>query len=146
MNPEKRKEICKTGRQLGKTEIQTKIIENEVRKFASGAIRDSEEGKEDYIETISWTAFRRYAQFMTGKKVRYGSGNFKKGIDKNSYERSLVRHLTKYFINKYENGNLEKDDDHLSAMLFNIFGIIHEEEQEKLKNLNSEIEPPDLKT
>jgi hypothetical protein len=104
------------------------------RTFKSGAIRDSEEGKEDYIETISWTAFKRYAQYMTEKKSKYGAGNFKKGIDIESYERSLVRHLQKYLANKYEGGEVEKDQDHLSAMLFNIFGIIHEEEKAQNDN------------
>jgi len=96
-------------------------------QFDTGAIRDSQEGKEDYIETISWTAFRRYAQYMTGKKKRYGAGNFKKGIPIESYESSLVRHLQKYLANKYEGQDIEKDEDHLSAILFNVFGIMHEE-------------------
>lgn len=100
-----------------------------ITQFTTGAIRDNGDGKEDYIETISWTAFKRYAQYMTGKKAKYGAGNFKKGIPIESYEQSLVRHLQKYLANKYENGDVEKDDDHLCAMLFNIFGIIHEEER-----------------
>ena len=98
-----------------------------VTKFKSGAIRDNQESKEDYIETISWTAFKRYAQYMTGKKKKYGEGNFKKGIPIESYEQSLVRHVQKYLANKYEGGIDEKEEDHLSAMVFNIFGIIHEE-------------------
>ena len=102
-----------------------------MRKFKTGAIRDSEDGKEDYIETISWTAFKRYAQFMTSKKSKYGAGNFKKGIPIDAYERSLVRHLQKYFANKYEGGKEELEEDHLCAMLFNVFGIIHEEEYEQ---------------
>jgi hypothetical protein len=104
-----------------------------VTKFESGAIRDSGEGKESYIETISWTAFRRYSQYMTSKKKVYGQGNFKKGIPIESYEESFNRHLVKYLINKYEDGNLEKDQDHLAAMVFNIFGIMHEEERDKKK-------------
>jgi hypothetical protein len=100
-----------------------------MREFETGAVRDSEDGKEDYIETISWTAFRRYAEYMTGKKSKYGAGNFKKGIPIESYEKSLVRHVQKYLANKYENGDFEKEEDHLSAILFNVFGIIHEEEK-----------------
>jgi len=100
-----------------------------MRKFTTGAVRDSDDKKEDYIETISWTAFRRYAQYMTSKKSRYGQGNFKKGIPIESYEQSLVRHLQKYLANKYEGGVDEKEDDHLSAMVFNIFGIMHEQER-----------------
>lgn len=103
----------------------------DIRQFDSGAIRDSEENKEDYIETISWTAFRRYAQYMTEKKKKYGAGNFKKGIDIDSYERSLVRHLQKYMENKYEGGIVETQEDHLAAILFNVFGIIHEEERHR---------------
>lgn len=100
-----------------------------VTKFSTGAIRDIQTNKEDYIETISWTALKRYAQYMTGKKKKYGSGNFKKGIPPESYEASMVRHVQKYLANKYENGNVEKNEDHLSGILFNVFGLIHEEER-----------------
>jgi hypothetical protein len=103
-----------------------------VTHFKSGAIRDDQTGKPDFTETISWTAFNRYAKYMTGKKIKYGQGNFKKGIPIESYERSLIRHLDKYMRNKYENGKDEPNEDHLSAMVFNVFGIIHEEEQRKL--------------
>ncbi len=99
--------------------------------FQTGAIRDSQEGKEDYIETISWTAQKRFAKYMTDKKMKYGAGNFKKGIPISSYEQSLVRHLQKYLENKYEGGSTEPNEDHLSAMRFNIDGIMHEEERIK---------------
>lgn len=99
----------------------------EVRTFATGAIRDIDSKKEDYIETISWRALRRFAEYMTAKKTKYGAGNFKKGIPIKSYEESLLRHVNKYLENKYEDGKVEKAEDHLSAMIFNIFGIMHEE-------------------
>lgn len=121
----KREEEC-----MSKTDDSMVKADN-VRKFESGAIRDVEDGKEDFIETISWVAFRRYAQYMTSKKSKYGSGNFKKSIPIDSYERSLMRHVSKYLINKYENGNLEKQEDHLAAIVFNAFGIMHEEEVRK---------------
>jgi hypothetical protein len=101
-----------------------------ITQFKTGAIRDSQEGKLDFVETVSWTAFARYAKYMTSKKVKYGSGNFKKGIPISSYERSLLRHIHKYLVNKYEKGDLEKNEDHLSAIVFNTFGIMHEEENE----------------
>lgn len=98
-----------------------------IRKFKTGAIRDSLEGKEDYTETISWTAFKRYAQYMTSKAEKYGKGNFKKGMPIEAYEQSLLRHVQKYMENKYEGGTVEVNEDHLSAIVFNIFGIMHEE-------------------
>ncbi len=108
-------------------------MRKKVRTFTTGAIRDSEEGKEDYVETFSFTAWKRYAFYMTGKKSKYGAGNFKKGIPTESYEKSLLRHVQKYFENKYENGQIEKDEDHLSAIMFNTQGIMHNEEMEKKK-------------
>lgn len=101
------------------------------KQFQSGAIRDNEDNKYDFIETISWTALNRFAKYMTEKKTKYGSGNFKKGIPIDSYERSLLRHVHKYLVNKYESGNEEPLEDHLSAIVFNVFGIIHEEERSK---------------
>jgi len=100
---------------------------DKVRTFETGAIRDLDDSKESYIETISWTAMKRYAHYMTGKKKKYGAGNFKKGIPIASYEESLLRHVQKYLENKHEEGTVEVNEDHLSAMVFNIFGIMHEE-------------------
>jgi hypothetical protein len=98
-----------------------------VTKFATGAIRDTQDGKEDYVETLSWVALKRYAQYMTPKKKKYGAGNFKKGIPIENYEQSLVRHVQKYLANKYEGQQDEVGEDHLSAILFNVQGIMFEE-------------------
>lgn len=105
-----------------------------MRHFETGAVRDDEDGKLDFVEPVSWTAFARYVKYMTEKKKKYGQGNFKKGIPIDAYERSLLRHIHKYLVNKYEGGNEEKDQDHLSAIIFNTLGIIHEQEMEKIKN------------
>lgn len=105
-----------------------------IRHFKTGAVRDVETNKEDYVETISWTAFKKYAQYMTAKKQKYGAGNFKKGIDIESYERSLCRHLQKYMENKYEGGVVEVDESHLCAIVFNAFGILHEQGRKEKEN------------
>jgi len=102
--------------------------------FPSGAIRDKQTGKTDFTETISWTAFNAYAKYMTSKAEKYGKGNFKTGIEDWSYTQSMLRHVDKYMRNTVENGNDEKDEDHLSAIIFNVFGLIHNREQRKLPN------------
>lgn len=103
-----------------------------ITTFKSGAIRDNQEGKPDFNETISWTAFNRYAKYMTGKKAKYGAGNFKKGIPTSSYVASMLRHVDKWMRNTYENGQDELNEDHLSAIVFNVFGIMHNEGQAAL--------------
>jgi hypothetical protein len=99
--------------------------------FSTGAVRDVSSNKEDYIETISYIALQRYAKYMTSKQSVYGAGNWRKGIPISSYEKSLMRHLQKYFANKYEDANLEPNEDHLAAAMFNLQGLMHEQEKEK---------------
>lgn len=105
-------------------------MKKNITKFPTGAIRDTQEGKIDFTETISWQAFGRYAAYMTEKAVKYGKGNFLKGIPVSSYEKSLLRHVHKYMVNK-QGGSLEPDQDHLSAIVFNVFGIMLEEERQQ---------------
>ena len=102
-----------------------------ITRFKTGAIRDTQEGKVDFVETVSFTAHERFARYMTGKKKKYGAGNFKKGIPIESHEMSLLRHTNTYFQNKYEHGNFEPNEDHLAAIRFAIDGIMHEEEMKK---------------
>lgn len=105
--------------------------ENENKVFESGAQR-SIGNKEDYVETISFLALKRYAEYMTSQQERYGRGNWRKGIPIESYEQSLMRHLQKYFSNKYDGTNVEPDVDHLAAAWFNLQGLMHEEEKLKM--------------
>lgn len=101
--------------------------------FSTGAVRDTNSSKEDYIESISWLTLRRFAQYMSSKAAVYGRGNWAKGIPIDSYEQSLLRHIQKYLANKYYDAGLEPEEDHLAAALFNLQGIIHEEEKLKIQ-------------
>lgn len=106
-------------------------MKKKLTRFKTGAIRDSQDGKLDFVECVSFTAHHRFVKYMTSKKKKYGSGNFKLGIPIDNYERSLLRHIDKYFRNKYEAGNDEPLEDHLAAARFNLDGIMHEEERTK---------------
>lgn len=103
--------------------------------FKTGAIRDQQDGKEDYVETIPWIAMRALAIYLTEKQSRYGRGNYKKGFDPESFETSGMRHLQKYFaIKEYRNRSLtpppetEPDQDHLCAAIWNFLGLVYERE------------------
>ena len=105
-----------------------------MRKFTTGAVRDDEgDDKEDYIESISWLTMKRYAKYMTKMSSKYGRGNWVKGIPIDAYERSMMRHIQKYLSSKYYGVEVEPECDHLSAALFNLQGLIHEEEVTKSK-------------
>lgn len=108
-------------------------MKKKITKFPSGAVRDTQDGKESYIEPFSWIALRRYAFYMKVASQKYGEDNWRKGIPTKSYENSLMRHLQKYLAGKYDKVLIEPEIDHLSAALFNLLGIIHNEEQDKLK-------------
>ena len=99
-----------------------------MQNFSTGAVRDDQDDKESYPESVSFLTLRRYARYMLKQSKKYGTGNWKKGIPTESYEDSLMRHLMKYFIHKQYNVQIEPDVDHLAAALFNLQGIIHNEE------------------
>jgi hypothetical protein len=103
--------------------------QNDKRVFDTGAVRDQDDTKPDFIETVSWLAWNRFAMYMKGKETRYGRGNWKKGIPIEEYEKSLMRHIHKYFANKYDGASFEPEEDHLAAAWFNLQGLIHEEEK-----------------
>lgn len=104
------------------------------RSFNTGAVRNNDTGKPNFVASISWLALKRYSLFQNAaiKRAGYPEDNWRKGIPLEEYEKSLLRHIQQYFANKYEGANDEPDTDHLCAALFNLQGILHEEE--KLKN------------
>jgi hypothetical protein len=116
--------------------LLVEAIDSDRRTFETGAMRGSAEGKENYIGAISWTAIKRVTEYQNNaeKKGGYNKGHWKKGIPIEEYEKSLMRHLQKYFANKYEGASYETDVDHLAAAYFNLQGILHEEEKKGSAN------------
>ena len=107
-------------------------MQQEQRVFNTGAIRDQDTNKPDFVESVSWLTLGRYAMYMKGMEAKYGRGNWKKGIPIEEYEKSLMRHLHKYLANKYDGASLELEIDHLAAAMFNLMGLMHEEEKLKM--------------
>lgn len=94
------------------------------RKFESGAVRDSNEGKSRPDLISPYFTERLGFRLAEGAK-KYAERNWEKGIPDAAFLESLERHLVAYKMGK-------TDEDHAAAIAFNIMGIIHNEEVRKL--------------
>ena len=91
------------------------------KKFKSGAVRDLEEGKILW-SLLPFEALRRVAILYTKGAKKYSPNNWKKGIPTERFFSSALRHLMQYKLG-------ENEEDHLSSVIFNILGIIYNEEK-----------------
>lgn len=88
--------------------------------FDTWAVRDTDEWKPRF-DLISPYALNRLAHHMRKWAEKYGERNWEKGIPTDRCYASALRHLMKRAI-------WCREEDHLSAVLFNIMAIIHFEE------------------
>ena len=116
----------------GTCENQSSTVE-EIRKFESGAVRGSG-GKFDFPEYLSPYLVFRFAEHMRKNALKYGAGNWKKGIPKEEYFKSLCRHFFMLFTEYTDGVKMEPESDHLASIIFNIQGLIEAEEKEKFKD------------
>ena len=88
--------------------------------FASGAKRDTQEGKPRY-DLIPPLALKRIAELYARGAVKYNEHNWSLGISQQRMFSSAFRHLMQFALG-------EKDEDHLAAVCFNVMGIMHFQE------------------
>lgn len=107
---------------------------SEIRTFATGATRDTAEGKHDYEGFISPLVTKRYGAYMHRNRFQKDgttrdSDNWQKGIDKDAYVKSLVRHVedVKLHHDGFADEAVDADlQDVLCAVLFNASGLLFE--------------------
>jgi len=111
-----------------------------IRKFLTGATRDTEEGKYDYEGFLHPLVIEKYGEYMNKHRKQSDgnlrdSDNWQKGIPKNAYMKSGFRHFIDWW--KEHRGIKSKDglEDALCALLFNVQGYLFE----TLKNKNERI-------
>ncbi len=105
---------------------------NKIRVFDTGANRNSDTDKLDYEGFISPIALQEYAKYM--HKHRFledgtmrASDNWQKGIPKEEYVKSLLRHTMDLWLENRGYESRENKIDALCGILFNAFGYLHEE-------------------
>jgi hypothetical protein len=96
-------------------------------EFKTGAVRDINEGKPRF-DLIPPLALLRIANHYANGARKYNEWNWSKGMKFSRFYESALRHLVEYALG-YEN------EDHLSAVIFNLMSIIHFQELER-KDLN----------
>jgi dATP/dGTP diphosphohydrolase len=93
-------------------------------EYATGAVRDTDEGKPRY-DLISKHGLTRLAELMARGAKKYGERNWEKGQPVSRYFASAFRHLMQYALG-------DRSEDHIMGVVFNMFGIAHVEEENKL--------------
>ena len=114
------------------------------RGYNTGAYRDTDEGKLDYEGAISPLALERYVQYLHSHRKQSdgrmrGSDNWQQGMPRSVYMKSAWRHFMDCW-KAHRGCPIEYTlEDALCAVLFNIFGYLHElllkrDVKEKKKN------------
>jgi hypothetical protein len=111
-----------------------------LRHFASGASRDTDEGKPDFSGFLSWEVLGRFGEYMhehrhmTDGTMR-NADDWKRGIPRDVYIQSLFRHFMTFWALHEE---VAKDvdatcyeaehelEEALCAILFNAQGYLYE--------------------
>jgi hypothetical protein len=109
--------------------------DGEVRRFESGATRDTEEGKLDFEAFLSPLVLLRYAEYMhehrkqSDGQLRDGD-NWQKGIPKDAYMKSLLRHvMDAWLFHRYRGADAKAEniEEALCAIIFNAMGYLFNE-------------------
>lgn len=113
-------------------------MKGKIRKFETGATRDSDIGKLDYEGFLSPLVIERYAEYMHKHRVQPDgnlreSDNWQKGMPLKEYMKSGWRHFMDWW--KHHRGNKAVDiEEVLCALIFNSMGYLYEVLKERRGN------------
>lgn len=113
--------------------METRFVVNDSGKravFASGMVRDISEGKMQYHRVTEGPMLRRWAEHLTKGATKYpdsedGTANWTKANGVAEYRRfkeSAFRHFMQWYAG-------QRDEDHASAVFFNINGAEYVRQQ-----------------
>lgn len=90
------------------------------QEFASGMVRDTQEGKPRY-DLIPVSSLKRLANLYMRGAVKYDDNNWMKGQPYSRTYASLFRHMM-----AWREG--DRSEDHLSAVAWNAFALMYYED------------------
>lgn len=100
-------------------------------EYSTGAVRDARGGKGRF-DLIPPYALYRLARHFENGAVKYGDRNWEKGIPLHMYLDSAFRHLVKYMAGF-------RDEDHLTAAVWNLMCLIETEKRVESGTLPKEL-------
>lgn len=129
-------------------DLAQKLAKAAKRTFATGATRDTDEGKNDYEGFLSPLVIEAFGDYMTEHRVQSDgtlrdSDNWQKGIPRDAYMKSLWRHVLDlwklhrgYQVKpEMRGGKLQYPTKRtlLCSIMFNTMGYLHELLKEELQ-------------
>lgn len=114
---------------------------NLMRKFSTGATRDSNKGKLEFARFLCPNVIKSFGKYMDKNRIQSDGklrdpDNWKKGMDKQSYMDSMWRHLHDVWLNHEGFDAREDKITALNGLLFNVMGYLHEELKNERKKIS----------
>jgi hypothetical protein len=106
------------------------MTDNIIRRYHTGATRDTAEGKPNYEGYLSPIAIRRFGEYMLKHQVQPDGStrrgdNWQKGIPLDDYIDSGFRHFMDWWLAHRGWGDLDEIEDALCGVIFNAQGYLH---------------------
>lgn len=128
---------ARSRKECGTHEFDKVTDSGQRQDFETGSVRDSRTGKGRY-DLVTPIALRRLARHYENGAVKYKDRNWEKGQPLMRYYDSAMRHMQDW-IEDILLGRKHKED-HLAAVAWNIFAIIHTEYMIKAGHLPKELD------
>jgi len=120
-----------------KVDMEDMLDDLNKRVFDTGACRDTDKDKYDFEGFLSPEVLNAYASYMhKNRKMKDGSyrssDNWQKGIPKEQYMKSLLRHVMELWTKHRSDKEIIDTplDEVLCAIMFNTMGMLYEIIQE----------------
>lgn len=105
--------------------------DDKIRKFDTGATRDTDNDKLDYEGFLSPLVLKRFAEYMNKHRKQSDgklrdSDNWQRGIPKEAYIKSGWRYFMDWWLENRGFESREGIEDALCALMFNVMGYLYE--------------------
>jgi len=127
-----------TGKNYFATNADGSLQKNDdgtIRKFATGATRDTAVNKFDYEAFLSPIVLKRFAEYMHKCRIQSNgelrdADNWQLGIAQDVYIKSAFRHFMDWWHSHRGDKTVNREEA-LCAMMFNVMGYLFEELRNK---------------